>query len=166
MSGDANQPNTTIHVGNLPATVSVPLLHAAFIPFGPILDIHLPADPDAKTPRHRGFAFIEYADQEDALDAIDNMHWSDLEGVPIKVQMAKAFRHEELGSRAVWTDDKWLRDQGYLEENKQEEEEKQEINGNDVEETNQQEVEPDVVVVTTALEIPAIEKLRKRQLGS
>lgn len=47
------------------------LLRAAFIPFGDIIDVNMPLD--YQTEKHRGFAFIEYEEAEDAIAAIDNM---------------------------------------------------------------------------------------------
>lgn len=47
------------------------ILHAAFIPFGEIIDVQIPLDYESE--KHRGFAFIEFEAAEDAADAIDNM---------------------------------------------------------------------------------------------
>lgn len=47
------------------------MLHAAFIPFGDIMDIQIPLDYE--TEKHRGFAFVEFESAEDAAAAIDNM---------------------------------------------------------------------------------------------
>jgi peptidyl-prolyl isomerase E (cyclophilin E) len=47
------------------------VLHAAFIPFGDIMDIQIPLDYE--TEKHRGFAFVEFESAEDAAAAIDNM---------------------------------------------------------------------------------------------
>jgi RNA recognition motif-containing protein len=47
------------------------VLHAAFIPFGDIMDIQIPIDYE--TEKHRGFAFVEFESAEDAAAAIDNM---------------------------------------------------------------------------------------------
>ena len=47
------------------------ILHAAFIPFGEIIDVQIPLDYESE--KHRGFAFIEFETAEDASDAIDNM---------------------------------------------------------------------------------------------
>lgn len=47
------------------------VLHAAFIPFGEIVDVQIPLDYESE--KHRGFAFIEFEAAEDAAAAIDNM---------------------------------------------------------------------------------------------
>lgn len=61
----------TVYVGGLADDVTEKLIHAAFIPFGDIVDIQMPVDYESQ--RHRGFAFIEYEQAEDAAAAIDNM---------------------------------------------------------------------------------------------
>ncbi|KNE72959.1 hypothetical protein AMAG_17188 [Allomyces macrogynus ATCC 38327] len=64
------------------------VLYNALIPFGDIVAIELPNDPRSPEP-HRGFAFVEFEDPEDALDAIDNLHLSELYGRTLKVNLAK-----------------------------------------------------------------------------
>ena len=61
----------TIYVGGLAEEVDEKILKAAFIPFGDVVDIQIPADYE--TEKHRGFAFIEFEYAEDAAAAIDNM---------------------------------------------------------------------------------------------
>lgn len=61
----------TVYVGGLADEVTERLLNNAFIPFGDIADIQMPVDYESQ--RHRGFAFIEYEQGEDAASAIDNM---------------------------------------------------------------------------------------------
>ena len=47
------------------------LLKNVFTPFGEIVDVQIPLDYE--TGKHRGFAFVEFENAEDAADAIDNM---------------------------------------------------------------------------------------------
>ncbi len=56
-------------------------------------------NPNATEP-HRGFAYVEYEDVEDAKEAIDNMDQSELFGRVIKAAAAKAPKstNEGLGS--------------------------------------------------------------------
>lgn len=61
----------TIYVGGLAEEVDEKILNAAFIPFGDVVDIQIPLDYE--TEKHRGFAFIEFENAEDAAAAIDNM---------------------------------------------------------------------------------------------
>lgn len=57
--------------GGLAEEVDEKVLHAAFIPFGEIVDVQIPLDYESE--KHRGFAFIEFETSEDAAAAIDNM---------------------------------------------------------------------------------------------
>jgi len=81
-------------------------LHDAFIPFGPITDVSLPApELPSSTEPHRGFGYVEFEAAEDAKEAIDNMDQSELFGRVIRVNVAKEKKAEGegLGSKtAVW----------------------------------------------------------------
>ncbi|XP_078094209.1 peptidyl-prolyl cis-trans isomerase E isoform X3 [Mustelus asterias] len=85
------------------------------------MDIQIPLDYE--TEKHRGFAFIEFENAEDAAAAIDNMNESELFGRTIRVNLAKPMRIKEGSSRAVWSDDDWLKKFAgkTLEENENEE---------------------------------------------
>lgn len=61
----------TIYVGGLGDEVDEKVLNAAFVPFGDLIDVQIPLDYE--TEKHRGFAFIEFENAEDAAAAIDNM---------------------------------------------------------------------------------------------
>lgn len=104
----SNKPRlkTTVYVGGLDTLVTTETLHAAFIPFGTIADISLPKPELAsnKDP-HRGFGYVEFEEEEDAREAIDNMDQSELYGRVIKVAPAKPVKDasEGLGSKtALW----------------------------------------------------------------
>ncbi|KAK6474337.1 peptidyl-prolyl cis-trans isomerase E [Huso huso] len=96
-----------LYIGGIAEEVDEKVLHAAFIPFGDISDIQIPLDYE--TEKHRGFAFIEFEMAEDAAAAIDNMNEAELFGRTIRVNIAKPMRIKEGSSRAVWTDDDWLK---------------------------------------------------------
>lgn len=118
---DSTRWKATVYVGGLGPQVTVSNLHDAFIPFGDIADVSLPKG-DRRPPRqdanggeangqddstsgHRGFAYVEYEDADDAKEAIDNMDKSEFFGRTIKVTAAKAPKAatEGLGSRtALW----------------------------------------------------------------
>ncbi|XP_069478515.1 peptidyl-prolyl cis-trans isomerase E isoform X2 [Ambystoma mexicanum] len=102
-----------LYVGGLAEEVDEKVLHAAFIPFGDITDIQIPLDYE--TEKHRGFAFVEFELAESE---------SELFGRTIRVNMAKPMRIKEGSSRAVWSDDDWLKKFSgkTLEENAAEEE--------------------------------------------
>jgi RNA recognition motif-containing protein len=103
---DAKRWKATVYVGGLAGLVNTTNLHDAFIPFGEIADISLPKNdkPDA-TEVHRGFAYVEYEDEQDAKEAIDNMDQSEFFGRILKVSAARAPKSadEGLGSKtALW----------------------------------------------------------------
>ena len=92
----------TLYVGGLEESVTLDVLRAAFVPFGELVDVNLPTDPSGQ--KHRGFAFVQYEEQGDAADAIDNMDNAELYGRVLKVNIAKpdAMRgssHRPVGSR-------------------------------------------------------------------
>ncbi|KAJ1964990.1 hypothetical protein IWQ62_002776 [Dispira parvispora] len=99
---------TVVFVSGFDEQVDEKVLAAAFLPFGDIVDVHIPPSKTTDD-THRGFGFVEFEDAEDAKAAVDNMHFSELFGQVIKVNSAKPLRRLEAGiSRAVWTDDAWL----------------------------------------------------------
>ncbi|ODA81653.1 hypothetical protein RJ55_00154 [Drechmeria coniospora] len=84
----------------------------AFIPFGEIVDVQMPK-PDSRDSEsaHRGFAYVEFEDAEDAKEAIDNMNQSEFFGRILKVSQARAPKSAEegLGSKkALWEQEGWL----------------------------------------------------------
>ncbi|KAI0210930.1 Peptidyl-prolyl cis-trans isomerase E [Lamellibrachia satsuma] len=97
-----------VYVGGLAEEVDEKVLHAAFVPFGDLLDIQIPIDYE--TEKHRGFAFVEFELAEDAAAAIDNMNDSELFGKTVRVNLAKPMKIKEGSSRPVWNDDQWLKD--------------------------------------------------------
>ncbi|RZF36762.1 hypothetical protein LSTR_LSTR005075 [Laodelphax striatellus] len=98
----------TVYVGGLAEEVDEKVLHAAFIPFGDIVDVQIPLDYE--TEKHRGFSFIEFELAEDAAAAIDNMNDSELFGRTIRVNLAKPQKIKEGSSRPVWSEDTWLQE--------------------------------------------------------
>ncbi|KAI0376168.1 RNA recognition domain-containing protein [Hypomontagnella monticulosa] len=119
---DAARWKATVYVGGLASLVTTVNLHDAFIPFGEIADITLPKNdaPNATDP-HRGFAYVEYEDAEDAKEAIDNMDQSELFGRVLRVSAAKAPKNAEegLGSKtAVWEQEGWLAEHAVSEEDR------------------------------------------------
>lgn len=88
--------------------VTAATIHDAFLPFGDIADVTMPKNenPNSNTTEpHRGFAYVEFEDADDAKEALDNMDQSELFGRVIKVTAAKAPKSadEGLGSKkALW----------------------------------------------------------------
>jgi RNA recognition motif-containing protein len=97
---------STIYVGGLAPMVNSTNLHAAFIPFGEVIDISLPKpEAPSSTELHRGFGYVEFEDPSDAKEAIDNMDQAEFFGRVLKVSAAKPQKNanEGLGSKtAVW----------------------------------------------------------------
>jgi len=140
---------STVYVGGLAPVVTAGNLHDAFIPFGEIADISLPKNENphgnnnnnrrndrnnnhnddryntlnGEPSLHRGFAYIEFEDPEDAKEAIDNMDQSELFGRVIKVSAAKvpksATQNQGLGSKtALWEQEGWLAENAVSEEDR------------------------------------------------
>ena len=106
MTDAASRWKTTVYVGGLAPIVTSTHIHDAFIPFGEIADVSIPKNdkPDATEP-HRGFAYVEFEDAEDAKEAIDNMDQAELFGRILKVSAAKPPKSAEGGlnsKTAVW----------------------------------------------------------------
>jgi peptidyl-prolyl isomerase E (cyclophilin E) len=99
MSATVTNPKTTLFVGGLTQEISTEILHAAFIPFGDIVNVQL---PKTEKNEHRGFAFVEFEASEDAKSALENMHLSELMGRIIKVTLARPGKYNEIQARAVW----------------------------------------------------------------
>ncbi|EON68044.1 peptidylprolyl isomerase [Coniosporium apollinis CBS 100218] len=119
---DASRLKATVYVGGLDNAVNTDTLHAAFVPFGEIVDISLPKpELQSSTDPHRGFGYVEFELAEDAKEAIDNMDQSELYGRVIKVAAAKPQKeqHEGLGSKtAVWEQEGWLAKHAVSEEDR------------------------------------------------
>jgi RNA recognition motif-containing protein len=85
---------STVYVAGLPAAVNEDQLLATFVTFGDILEISMPHEqhdggsllqldiPAQLTPasKHRGYAFITFAEAADAQEAIDNYDLNELPG--------------------------------------------------------------------------------------
>jgi RNA recognition motif-containing protein len=103
---DQTRLKATVYIGGLASMVNAANLHAAFIPFGDIVDISLPKpEAPSSTELHRGFGYVEFEDPADAKEAIDNMDQAELFGRVIKVSAAKPQKNanEGLGSKtALW----------------------------------------------------------------
>lgn len=75
-----------VFVGGLDPAVNEEVLHAAFIPFGVIKEVHIPRDFQKSkvcindlllidifcADQHRGFGFVDFEEPDDADDAIGN----------------------------------------------------------------------------------------------
>lgn len=102
----ANANKRMLYVGGLADEVNQEMVRAAFIPFGDLIEINLPLD--YATQKHKGFAFVEFEEKEDAASAIENMNDAEICGRTIRVNLAKPLRATESSTRAVWQSDQWL----------------------------------------------------------
>ncbi|EDV23045.1 expressed hypothetical protein [Trichoplax adhaerens] len=98
----------TLYVGGLAEEVDEKVLHSLLIPFGDIVDVQIPMD--YTTQKNRGFGFVEFEQAEEAAAAMDNMDEAELYGRTIRVNIAKPMRIKEGYSRAVWSEDSWLKE--------------------------------------------------------
>jgi len=85
-SSSAAVPRNVLYVGGINSTVTKQLLHAAFIPFGDIVDIAVPLDEKGEL---RGYAFVEFEQNEDAAAALENMNLAELNGCILAVNLSK-----------------------------------------------------------------------------
>ncbi|TPX60508.1 hypothetical protein PhCBS80983_g01693 [Powellomyces hirtus] len=99
---------TTIYVGGLDDQITEQTLHAAFLPFGDILEVQIPPDPSSRNP-HRGFGFVEFEFPEDAQAAIDNMDSAELYGKVMKVNLARPMKGQSFTTKAIWNEEEWLK---------------------------------------------------------
>jgi peptidyl-prolyl isomerase E (cyclophilin E) len=95
----------TLHVGGLEDAVTEATLRAAFIPFGEVKDVNVPMNH--ATGKHRGFAFVEFEEEGDAREALDNMEGSELFGRTLHVKLARPQAGGGGKSKAVWSADEW-----------------------------------------------------------
>ncbi|HEY6548148.1 MAG TPA: RNA-binding protein [Vicinamibacteria bacterium] len=76
-----------VFVGNLSFDVTRDELMAAFAAVGKVVDAKLPTDRE--TGRPRGFAFVEFEDDDAAQKCIATMNGRDLKGRPLRVNEAE-----------------------------------------------------------------------------
>jgi RNA recognition motif-containing protein len=74
-------------VGNLPYNTTEQQLETYLAPAGDVVSVALPID--RATGRPRGFAFVEFASEDQAQAAISQFDGRDFEGRPLRVNMAE-----------------------------------------------------------------------------
>mmetsp|Transcript_9653 Transcript_9653/g.18119 ORF Transcript_9653/g.18119 Transcript_9653/m.18119 type:complete len:146 (-) Transcript_9653:74-511(-) len=97
------QSRRSLYVGGIANEVTEVTLRATMIPFGPIKSIEIPMD--YALGKHKGFAFVEYNDAEDASEAIYNLDGSELYGRVLTVNLAQRDRLHINSNKAVWSTD-------------------------------------------------------------
>ena len=76
-----------LYVGNLPYTTTADELKGAFAEFGDIVDAVIISDK--RTGRSKGFGFIEFAEEDAAVKAVEAMNGKDFGGRNIVVNIAR-----------------------------------------------------------------------------
>ena len=98
-----------LFVQNLDENVNEDVLHAAFVPFGPLQSVQIPRDHKNNT--KRGFAFVEFEDEEDCLAAMENMSGAELFGKTLSINLAKPKVAQMDKGKAIWSMEDVLREQ-------------------------------------------------------
>uniref|UniRef100_I2CRH6 RRM domain-containing protein n=1 Tax=Nannochloropsis gaditana (strain CCMP526) TaxID=1093141 RepID=I2CRH6_NANGC len=98
-----------VYVGGLDEQCTEEMLHAAFIPFGDIVEVNIPKDFKENTTR--GFGFVHFESAEDAAAAIDNMEGAELLGRVLKCNVARPMQHKLGANKPVWSTDEWFKSQ-------------------------------------------------------
>eukprot|EP00804_Cyclotella_cryptica_P008756 CCRYP_018479-RB/>CCRYP_018479-RB protein AED:0.38 eAED:0.40 QI:0/0/0/1/0/0/2/0/196 len=112
-----------LYIGGLDTAVNETTLRAAFLPYGPIQHIDIPMDYQAGT--HKGFAFLEFVDADDASEAIYNMDGAEIFGKALTVNVAQAEKMTLGSNKAVWSSEEWFKEQvGAKEEEERSQQEK------------------------------------------
>ena len=99
----------TVYIGGLSEDCHEALVRAAAVPFGPVKSVEIPRD--FKSGTHRGFAFVEFEDPDDAVECIYNMNGSELLGRTLNVSLAQPHQHKLGSEKAIWTTDEWFKEQ-------------------------------------------------------
>jgi len=95
-----------LYVGGLAWATRDEGLRQAFERFGEVIDARVITDRD--TGRSRGFGFVTFAEESDAINAMSQMSGAELDGRRIKVDIAQERRPREGrgggygGSRGRW----------------------------------------------------------------
>uniref|UniRef100_A0A7S3QJZ2 RRM domain-containing protein n=1 Tax=Chaetoceros debilis TaxID=122233 RepID=A0A7S3QJZ2_9STRA len=100
------QSRRSLYVGGLADEVKETNLRATLIPFGPLKSIDIPMD--YASGKHKGFAFVEYIDGEDASEAIYNLDGSELYGRVLNVNLAQHNQNRLSSNKAVWSTDEFF----------------------------------------------------------
>jgi RNA recognition motif-containing protein len=76
-----------IYVGNLPYNVRDEELRQAFEPYGEVLSAEVIMDRRSR--RSRGYGFVEMANDADAINAIEALDGSDMQGRSLRVDESR-----------------------------------------------------------------------------
>ncbi len=82
--------NNRLYVGNLSFHTTEDVLQRTFAQCGAVAEVKLVIDRESG--RSRGFAFVSMSTDEEAQRAIDELNGADLEGRPLRVNIAEERR--------------------------------------------------------------------------
>lgn len=95
----ALEKSSSLYIGNMAFSTRSMQLRAHFAQIGAVKAVHMGLDRFRKTPC--GFAFVEYYDRRDALEAVASLSGSKLDGRVIRVELDAGFKQgRELGRGA------------------------------------------------------------------
>lgn len=95
-----------LYVGNISEDTTPGQLHTAFIPFGEIRTIDIPQESISKA--FKGFAFVEFDEEDDAQHALFNMHNSEFQGRVLRVEVARPMKTRDVLNRPIWADERYF----------------------------------------------------------
>lgn len=104
------RPKTTIYVSGLTEASNEATLYQQFATFGEIIDVQLPKNKRGNEEiGHRGFAFIVFASDFEAEDAIDNMNLNEVDGQVVSVSLSRPLKGTLAAmvdsKKAIWEDE-------------------------------------------------------------
>ena len=99
------QNKRTLYVGNISQQTTSTFLKDYFSTFGDIIKVDIPDNPEAPG-QHRNIAFIEFEEQQDALEAAENMNNNSLLGKIIKCSIARQKIRDF--SKPLWEDEDYI----------------------------------------------------------
>ena len=86
----ALEKSSTLYIGNLAFSTQTVHIRSHFSQMGPVKTVHLGLNKNTRTPC--GFAFVEYYDRRDALDAVAYLTGTKLDGRVIRVELDAGFK--------------------------------------------------------------------------
>ncbi|GFZ44101.1 hypothetical protein JCM24511_01822 [Saitozyma sp. JCM 24511] len=117
-SSAGSSKKATIYVGGFAPEVNEQQLLDAFVTFGDILEISIPTEANEPS-KHRGYAFLTFANPADAQDAIDNYDLNELPGYQGRGKFLKCniAQPNKYAGEGVWESEEWLKKHARPEDN-------------------------------------------------
>lgn len=119
----------TVYVGGLPTSGWSPeSVVQHFSVFGDIINVSAPRFGERErsgVPAKRGFLFLTFASERDAMDAVDNFHLNTYLGKTLTVRIANKadIQHQATtntrNNQAIWNSEDWLRQNQAAEDQEQ-----------------------------------------------